>query len=326
LSNKILILTNSEDGEHTDSVIRHLQEAGYPYFRLDVDMVARGETGISVRTGPSGVYFELATADGNICKSAEVTSVWYRRPYFYRSPIKDQVQRNHAEKELDSLFEGMWRTLDRAFWLNSPVSLEQTRKKTFQLHLASSVGLQVPRTLVTNNPDEARNFVASCESGAVFKNINTGFLDYGDEAFVVPTTPVQQHLLDNISLIKRLPGLFQERVAKAYELRVTIVGEFIFPVFINSQKYEETSCDWRNKLDYREAELPENVRRQLLKLMDLLGIKFGAFDLAVDPNGEYWFFEVNGNGQWYWLEHETGLLISKSISDTLIKEASTTRG
>jgi len=331
-NNTILVLSNSQDGEHTDSVVQHLRNSGHPFFRLDVDRVAHGETKVvATSDSDSGTLFIFKDEMGRTCHSVDVGAVWYRRPFFYNSPIKDSVQKAHAEKEMDNLFEGLWRTLTEAFWLNSPASLEQTRKKMFQLHLVRSVGLNAPKTMVTNDPDEAMEFISSCKHGAVFKNIHTGYLDYGDESFVVPTTLVTKALIDKIGLIKYLPCLFQERIVKAYELRVTIVAGHVFPVFINSQKFQETACDWRHpdlidKLDYREVELPPKIQQGLLQLMDCLGISFGAFDLAVDPEGQYWFFEVNGNGQWYWLEHETGLLISKAISDTLVAHALIKRG
>jgi len=36
--------------------------------------------------------------------------------------------------------------------------------------------------------------------------------------------------------------------------------------------------------------------------MDSLGICFGAFDLILDPNGDFIFLEVNEAGQFLWIE------------------------
>ena len=46
---------------------------------------------------------------------------------------------------------------------------------------------------------------------------------------------------------------------------------------------------------------------------------YGAFDFIVTPSGEYVFLECNSNGQWYWIELETGMNISGAIAEHLIK-------
>lgn len=45
----------------------------------------------------------------------------------------------------------------------------------------------------------------------------------------------------------------------------------------------------------------------------MLSISFGAIDLVRDKNGDYIFLEINPNGQWAWVEMETGLKISDEI-------------
>jgi hypothetical protein len=39
----------------------------------------------------------------------------------------------------------------------------------------------------------------------------------------------------------------------------------------------------------------------------------------VTPEGEWVFLEVNPNGQWAWLQDETGLPIASAIADALVK-------
>jgi len=53
--------------------------------------------------------------------------------------------------------------------------------------------------------------------------------------------------------------------------------------------------------------------------MEELGLKFGAFDFIVN-NGEYFFLEVNSNGQWGWLEKTLRLSISDAIIDFLLRK------
>jgi D-alanine-D-alanine ligase-like ATP-grasp enzyme len=46
-------------------------------------------------------------------------------------------------------------------------------------------------------------------------------------------------------------------------------------------------------------------------------LRFAALDFIVTPDGEYVFLEANPNGQWAWIEHETGLPIAAAIADAL---------
>ena len=47
------------------------------------------------------------------------------------------------------------------------------------------------------------------------------------------------------------------------------------------------------------------------------GLRFGAFDLIVTPQGEYVFLELNPNGQWYWVELSTGAPMADAMADLL---------
>src|SRR6266851_4864116 len=43
----------------------------------------------------------------------------------------------------------------------------------------------------------------------------------------------------------------------------------------------------------------------------------GALDFLVTPEGKWVFLEINPNGQWAWIEEETGLPIAAAIADAL---------
>jgi glutathione synthase/RimK-type ligase-like ATP-grasp enzyme len=52
-----------------------------------------------------------------------------------------------------------------------------------------------------------------------------------------------------------------------------------------------------------------------------LHLQYGAFDLIKSTDGYYYFLEVNSQGQWLWIEDLTGLKITQSIADWLIKNS-----
>lgn len=56
-----------------------------------------------------------------------------------------------------------------------------------------------------------------------------------------------------------------------------------------------------------------------INLVKDLNLRFGAIDLVCDLDGDYWFLEINPNGQWAWIENQTKLPIASSIVDELLK-------
>ena len=324
MRNTVLVLTNSADGTHSDIVIRKLEKLGVTVFRCDVDLLAKGELAIKFEVGQNTFGFEMLRGDKKLL-STDIKSIWYRRPNSLNSPIVDLIQRKYAEMETNQFLEGLWSaTIGEVFWLSNPVHLERARKKVLQLKIARQLGFTIPRTIVSNDPKQVRQFIESCDERMIFKAIHHEMLDYENKSFNIPTTLIGREHLVKLELVKKMPSLFQEFIDKEYELRVTVVGDKIFPVKIDSQAHSETSVDWRNpdfieKLKYTSISLPQEITDRCHSMLRSLGLEFGAFDFAVDKRGICYFLEVNPNGQWYWLEDLTGVLISDAIVAILTK-------
>jgi glutathione synthase/RimK-type ligase-like ATP-grasp enzyme len=115
--------------------------------------------------------------------------------------------------------------------------------------------------------------------------------------------------------------IFQQYVPKRVELRVTVVGRRVFAAEIDSQASRSTRHDWRHyddpNVQYRIHTLPPEMARACVRLVEALGLSFGAIDLIQTPEGKYVFLEINPNGQWGWIEDLTGLPISDAIADWL---------
>lgn len=115
--------------------------------------------------------------------------------------------------------------------------------------------------------------------------------------------------------VRVAPHLFQARVDKVADVRVLLVGRHTFAVRIDSDL-----LDWRKDygaLTYTVEHLPDRVDKALHAYLDQLDLVSGSFDLAVDRAGDYWWLELNPDGQWGWLETETGLPMSAAFADLL---------
>jgi len=51
--------------------------------------------------------------------------------------------------------------------------------------------------------------------------------------------------------------------------------------------------------------------------MNIMGLRYGAFDFIVDKSGDYFFLECNPSGQWLWLEKVTDVNISQAVANEL---------
>lgn len=89
-----------------------------------------------------------------------------------------------------------------------------------------------------------------------------------------------------------------------------------------SQESTQTTVDWRKggRIDLRHQviELPSSIATSCLALVAKLNLKFGAIDLICDQEDNYWFLEINPNGQWAWIENQTSLPIASAIVDELV--------
>ncbi|MFN2444382.1 MAG: alpha-L-glutamate ligase, partial [Vicinamibacterales bacterium] len=68
---------------------------------------------------------------------------------------------------------------------------------------------------------------------------------------------------------------------------------------------------------HRAFDLPNGMADACRRLVASYGLMFGAIDLIVDATGEYYFLELNPNGQWVWVQQATGLPIREALCRVL---------
>jgi glutathione synthase/RimK-type ligase-like ATP-grasp enzyme len=205
--------------------------------------------------------------------------------------------------------------------------LADRQAKLRQLSLAGRLGFAIPPTLVTNDPSQFLAFYREQEGRCITKHLSTKSLfDSGLlEQFVRYTEPVTHRDLRSLGAIRLCPVLVQGYVPKQVELRVTVVGERVFAAEIHSQAAAHTAHDWRRHHAERAPclvhALPDEVAQRCLRMTAELGLRYGAVDLILTPDGEYVFLEINPGGEYHWIEVYTGLPITQAICALLIELA-----
>ncbi|MFN0006437.1 MAG: MvdC/MvdD family ATP grasp protein [Planctomycetota bacterium] len=319
---RALIITRTNDNESVGYVARALEKRGARPFRLDTDRFpTQVRATIRVENGSTSGRIEDR---GDSLDVSELAGAWHRRLEIGGGiPLTmDKRLRMPSIEESRRVLLGMFASLP-CFTIDPAARLRHAEHKQLQLEVARKVGLDVPRTLVTNDADSVRAFWEQC-SGRVITKMMTGFavVEEGREK-VVFTNPLAESDLESLDQLALCPMTFQERLDKALELRVTIVGERVFAASIDSSRLERSRTDWRREglaliQDWKPCALPQDVEKGLLALMDAFGLNYGAIDVIVTPEGRHVFLEVNPAGEFFWLDRAGGLPISEAIADVML--------
>jgi ATP-grasp ribosomal peptide maturase len=316
----VLLLTQPFDFA-VDPVIEKFDERGVEVIRFDTGWFPRDAT-LSGRIDADADGWEatIVTSEGRDVDLSRVGSIWYRRPRdFSFADDLDPGAVQFARGEALAGLGGMLRSVD-CQWVSHPEKIVSADYKPYQLAVATRMGWTVPRTIITNDPKAAEQFVNENKaSGVIYKNMggSTMYIVDGElSALYAKSVTVDE--LAGIATIRYTPCLLQERVQRGFDLRITVVGDRVFSVAIRNSDADEV--DWRRKyqnLTYSVYDLPAQVRDRCVDLVRSLGLMFGAIDVIYSAQDEYVFLEVNANGQWHWLEVETGVPISEAMADCL---------
>jgi glutathione synthase/RimK-type ligase-like ATP-grasp enzyme len=164
----------------------------------------------------------------------------------------------------------------------------------------------------------------------VYKALTGGVIHYpGAFPGGLLTTVVGDELFEFAGRIRHTLCQFQEYVDKAYEIRLTVIGNTFFPVVISSQDMQTTEVDWRgeNHLPYGGYRpLPGDIVDKVQRMLGELDIVYGAIDFIVTPSGEFVFLEINPCGQFMWMQHDLGLDMSGVIAELLTSAEPFRRG
>lgn len=312
-----LLVTNKRDLT-ADLIVLELKKRELPTVRLNTEDLGHGLFEIQ----PSTYKWRLELGDW-VCTDADVRAAYFRRP----DPIKllDSVRedcRLYSAMEWQSALEGLYFALDEK-WLNSPRHISSAENKIRQLALATRLGFRVPATLVSNSHQAVKDFCAG--RSVIGKPLRQALLQLDGAESVVFTTRIHVDDSTDQRSVAATPIIVQEEVPKRFDIRVTVVGDRVFAATIDSQSFAETQVDWRRSsrtdLEHQTHSLPDSVEAMCVGLTRALELRFGAIDLVLDTSGEYWFLEINPNGQWGWIEIRTGQPIAAAIVDELVRIA-----
>jgi MvdD family ATP-grasp ribosomal peptide maturase len=322
----VLIITHSQDNESISLVMKAIEAQGGKAFRFDTD---RFPTQVHLDVYYSNSYErQILTIDEQKLDLNQVSSVWYRRIAIgARIPNTMEKQLREASiGESRATISGMIASI-RGFHFDKLPNIRLADNKQLQLQVAREIGLDTPRTLITNNHQAVKEFALTCEQGMIAKMLSSfAIYDEQGQEKVVFTNPVTDADIEHLDGLRFCPMTFQEKVPKALELRTIIVGKRVFTAAVDSQRSVKAQHDWRRQgltliNSWQSYNLPEDVEKKLFKLMAYFGLNYGAIDIIVTPDGRHVFLEINPVGEFFWLECcPPNFPISQAIADLLLTE------
>lgn len=324
----MILVVTSKDDLTSDYLIQRIVERGLSVFRFNTeDLLTAFDIRISMTLGGADFTLWDKTRNARLC-SSDITGAYFRKP---KHPTADwelpEDERAFCERELSETLRSLWRLVPRERWLNSPENLFLASNKVKQLEIARQVGFRIPSTLISSRSSDLLEFANRNRDDLIAKSVKNGVLVDGSNVNFILTTIVASTDYAAIAACETMvPTTIQPRLHKKCDLRITVVGNSVFSVAIHSQEHASTAVDWRSWGTVTEVDLvqtafplPKVVADNCIEINRRFGLNFSCIDMVLTSEGDFYFLEINANGQWAWIEEITHLPIRDAIIDCLLE-------
>jgi len=254
-----------------------------------------------------------------LCKQridlAKISAVYLRSycsrdlPIIQQAAQKDRA-RLHAERVDDVLYS--WADLTPALVVNRPRAMASNNSKPYQSTFAQALGFAVPDTLITTDPDAARQFWES-HGTVIYKSIS---------AIRSVVSRLTSDRAVDLEAVIWCPTQFQEYIP-GVDYRVHVVGERVFACTITSLADDyryATSQGYTTEI--QACDLPQEVAERCRILTKQLGLSVSGVDLRLRPDGRWYCFEVNPSPAFTYYQNATGQYIDEALAHLLGRSSS----
>jgi RimK-like ATP-grasp domain len=196
-----------------------------------------------------------------------------------------------------------WLEIAPGFIVNRPNAMASNVSKPFQAQLIMTCGFATPPTLVTNDPEQVRDFHAR-HGRIVYKSVSSV------RSIVMEWRDGQ----GDLEKVKLLPTQFQAFI-QGTNIRVHVVGDVVFATAIESQSVDYRYAGRDGDVAALQATtLPPDIEDKCRRLTKRLGLAFSGIDLKKTPDGEWFCFEVNTSPGYSYFQEQSG----QPIADALV--------
>jgi glutathione synthase/RimK-type ligase-like ATP-grasp enzyme len=309
----ILIFSHRDD-EHIPPVIGKLRATESPFI---VDLRDFGVSFAATYSIKRSASSELRLSSGEIVSLRKLKAIWWRRPTEFSQPYpEDEVFNSFIFRERQLFINGFIASLPpHVRQYNSPHHNNQLDSKLLQLAIAKSVGLDIPPTCVTSDPEAGRQFAKENDK-IIYKSF------WASKDFWRPTRIVSQSVLKRFQNLTICPTILQKYIPGVFDVRITVIDHQIFAASFD-MKESRYPVDVRIDTKVRgvHTEVPAKLKELIYKYMRVANLRYGAFDFRAGEDGKWYFLEINPAGQFLYIEMYTKLPISQGMANALSRKA-----
>jgi hypothetical protein len=265
---------------------------------------------LSVEVDDTGLHGELRIG-GRSCRLDEISGLYVRLMDNRILPeLKGVAADSEVRRHSDELHRLFWEWLDitRATVVNRPTAMASNTSKPFQAQLIRAAGIGIPDTLITNQPEQVRAFVA--EHGSVIYKSISGCRSVVQELDLSD--------LDRLDDITWCPVQFQALI-DGVDVRVHVIGDDVYATRISSEAtdYRYAAMGGGRPAWMTPAVLSDDLTQRCVELTRSLGLVFSGIDLRITNDDRVVCFEVNPCPAFNYFEGNTGQPIARSVARLL---------
>jgi len=236
-------------------------------------------------------------------------SAIYLRPYDSRElpEVADAGPTSEIWRHAVNIQETLitWAEVTPALVVNRPSAMAANGSKPYQAAWIRSLGFQIPETLVTTDPESAREFWLE-HHDVVYKSLS------GVRSVVSRLTAQHAARFEHISTC---PTQFQQYVSGT-DYRVHVVGEEVFAcqVISEADDYRYSS----EPVGLQACDLAGELAERCQALAAEMNLPVAGIDLRRTPEGEWYCFEVNPSPGFSYFQESTGQPIAEAVARLLL--------
>lgn len=320
---KIVILAPADDN-HTGPIKWALEQSGYQVACWD-GLAWNDDLQASIWLGDQA---KVALGPHTV-EPGDV--VWIRRPEPpAHNPKVSEADLKFARLEYRSFYLCLAYQLERlpVWCINRYSASRFVNNKAVQLLLAAECGMKTPNTLMSNNPRAVKDFLARPQSRSICKGFTPHVWQKSDNSVAVTETfELRTSQLPADEVLTYAPAIYQDMVEKEFDVRTVLMGNRVYSYALRNPR---KALDWRqdagmSKIEVEIIPTPPEVEKAILAFSRAAGVCFGSLDFAIDRQGQWWFLEINEQGQFLWLDqfHKEARLLEKFCAFITAPENST---
>lgn len=298
---QVLILGHPADA-HAAHIYQALEQTGVAVHYWDMRQFP---TQLRMSWQPETETGGLRLPDGASINLQAVHSVFWRSLSDSRVPdLPDAMLSHIATRDCTSTVRSLLQA-GSARWVNSWRAYQFHQEKPLQLAKVRRLGIPIPATLISNDPDQVADFVAAHPS-AIFKPVYGG----------AHTQRVTPRHLDQARLhqVLSLAPVTLQACIEGTNVRCYVVGDAVYGAEIRS-----AAIDFREDAEAEliPLEVPVAMQQQCRAIAEALYLEWTAIDWRMTPDGDFVFLEANPSPMFIHFEQVTGFPITPALVQLL---------